>query len=620
MCGILGVVARRGERPSVSERDLVSMRDTMERRGPDGAGLLVRENLALAHRRLAILDTSRAGHQPMSTPDGRYHLVYNGELYNDAELRAELLRIGAVPGGFRSECDTETVLFAFAAWGPEAFERLRGMFALGVYDTQRHELHLARDPLGLKPLYFHLAPGTPGGAPAGELTFASSPVALLRHPGIDAAPDLEMASAYLTTLRTVLGGRTLFHGVHALQPGERAVHDAIRGGLKLVPYAAAAEVGEDEGPERAAEEVREALEDSLHRHLRSDVPLCGLLSGGLDSSILCRIAVDGGRRLQTWCAGGPEAPGVESDLGFARRVSAELGTEHHEVVVDRRRFLSDWTWMVGETGVPLSTPNEVAIHAISKGQREGGQVVAISGEGADELFGGYEAALDAAAAFEANPQDRRDGGRFHLEALAWVAPQLKPRLLSPDAWEGARGDAFVTEHYRSSFERARLEAGPRAGVLDAHLRFQRLENLTNLVQRLDSASMLASVEGRTPFADREVARVAEGLSMSAKYSPPAGGGGLALATAVRGKRVLREALGAPLPRAVVERAKHTIPLPIPEWIEDLGWRLETSPFARLYFDEGARQEVVRDPRGHWQLAWPMLNLALWGDRWWGYPS
>ena len=620
MCGILGVVARRGERPSAAEPDLVSMRDTMERRGPDGAGLLVRENLALAHRRLAILDTSRAGHQPMSTPDGRYHLVYNGELYNDAELRAELLELGAVPGGFRSRCDTETVLFAFAAWGPESFSRLRGMFALAIYDTWLHELHLARDPLGLKPLYYHLAPGEAGKAPAGELTFASSTAALLRHPGIEARPDLPMASAYLTTLRTVLGHRTLFRGVHALQPGERAVHDAATGTLRIERFARTSEVGAPLDEEEAVELVRASLEDSVSRHLRSDVPLCGLLSGGLDSSILCRIATDQGHRLQTWCSGGPRQAGQESDLEFARQVAGELGTDHHEVVVDRQRFITDWTWMVEQTGTPLSTPNEVAIHAISRGLRDGGQVVALSGEGADELFGGYEAALDAAAWFESRADDPRSGGRFHLEAMAWIAPDQKPQLLSADAWAGAEEDGFLGSHYEESFARARREAGPRAGELDAHLRFQRQENLTNLVQRLDSASMLASVEGRTPFADRVVANLAERLPMEAKYvSPLTAGGGTATATRLRGKRVLRQAWRSRLPRAVVERTKHSFPLPFQDWIEDLGWRLETSPFAKLYFDDEARREVVRDPAANWQRAWPMLNLALWGDRWWGYP-
>ena len=599
----------------------MSMRDTMERRGPDGAGLFVRENVAFGHRRLAVIDTSSAGRQPMTTPDGRFHLVYNGELYNDAELRAELLALGAVPGGFRSDCDTETVLFAFATWGPAAFEKLRGMFAIGVYDTREHVLHLARDPLGLKPLYYHIAPGGAGLAPEGELTFASEPGAILRHPGIDPLPDFGMASAYLTTLRSVLGSRTLFHGVLAVRPGERIEYDATRGSLALEEFVQAAPVQTDVSYEEAEARVREAIEDSLHRHLRSDVPICSLLSGGLDSTILCRLVKDEDRHLQTWCAGGPVPDGEESDLGFARTVAADLGTDHHEVHVTRQDFTKNWAWMVEQNGLPLSTPNEVAIYSIARGLRDAGQVVAISGEGADELFGGYELALQSAADFVSTPQDRRSGGQFQLESAAWIAPSLKPHLLSRDAWNAAQGDTFLVGHYEESFRRAQQEVGPQGSALDAHLRFLRLGNLTGLVQRLDTASMLASVEGRTPFADWEVARLAEGLPMSAKFGAPASdaSGGAAVATAVRGKRVLRDAWRTRIPQGVLHRAKHSFPLPFQEWIEDTGWRLETSPFAKVCFGQSAREEVMRDPSGRWQLAWPMLNLALWGDRWWGYP-
>ena len=618
MCGILGIIAMRGESPSVGDQDLVSMRDTMIRRGPDGAGLLKIENMALAHRRLAVLDGSNAGRQPMSTPDGRYHLVYNGELYNDAELRAELLKCGAVPGGFRSQCDTETILFAFATWGVEAFAKFRGMFALGVYDMQRHELHLARDPLGLKPLYFHHSAGGPGLPPTGELTFASEPTAILRHPEIEPLPDLPMVSAYLTTLRSVLGSRTLFHGLCALQPGERAVLDAQTGTLQRFEFSSPTAV-EDEVPfEEAQERVRAGLEDSVRRHMRSDVPVCSLLSGGLDSTILCSIEKDQGMDLRTWCSGGPESGDKESDFQFARDVSANLGTEHHEVHVQRTDFARDWSWMVQEQGLPLSTPNEVAIYSIARDLRSAGQVVAISGEGADELFGGYGPALQAASDFSLAPADRRHGGQFQLESVAWVAPNIKPHILSHDAWEAANGDAFLFDHYEETFQKAQRESGPEAGRIDPFLRFQRHNNLTGLVQRLDTATMLASVEGRTPFADWEMTRIAESLPMSTKFVPsgPESGGGTAVATAMLGKRVLRETWRERVPESVIQRNKHSFPLPFDQWIEDLGWRLESSPFASIAFNKEIREAVVRDPNQNWQFAWPMLNLAMWGDRWW----
>ncbi len=611
MCGILGVVAMWGNTPALTDRDLVSMRDTMTRRGPDGAGVLQIENLALAHRRLAILDGSSAGRQPMSTPDGRYHLVYNGEIYNDKELRAELLRMDAVPGGFRSQCDTETVLFAFATWGPAAFGKLRGMFAIGIYDTRRHELHMARDPLGMKPLYYHHAAN-------GELTFASDPAAILRHPQIDATPDLTMVSAYLTTLRSTLGHRTLFAGVHTLQPGERAVYKAKKRSLDLYEYVEGAQVGPYMPTEEATEIVKESLEDSVQRHLRSDVPVCNLLSGGLDSTILCAIEKERGIDLRTWCAGGPEVPGEESDLAFAREVAREMQTQHHEVSLTRKDFTRDWHMMVREGGLPLSTPNEVAIYSIAKDLRSAGQVVAISGEGADELFGGYEPALQSAWHFAGTPGDRRSGGRFQLDSMSWVSPTIKPQILNPDAWEGARADNFLLEHYDDVFSRVKQEVGPNGSQIDPFLRFQRHNNLRALLQRLDTATMMASVEGRTPFADWEVTRLAESLPMSTKFIPTRSspGGGVAVATAATGKLVLRDAWRDSVPSSVLKRSKHSFPLPFEQWVEDTGWQLESSPFAQIFFQKKVRDTVVRDPNANWQFAWPMMNLALWGDRWW----
>ncbi len=566
----------------------------MERRGPDGAGLWSSENVTLAHRRLAVLDTSQRGEQPMATPDGRYHLLYNGELYNDTELREELLTLGAAPGGFRGGCDAETVLWAFATWGAEAFERLRGMFAIAVYDTRHHVLHLARDPLGIKPLYYHLG--------SSEVTFASEPRALLAHPKIEALPDLPVVSGYLSTLRTSLGRRTLFRGVYALQPGERARFDAKSGEMTLETYyrpdpvdASLTDVAE------AAELVREVLDDAVARHLRADVPLSALLSGGLDSTIICTSARERLGELHTWCTG--DRSDKASDFEFARLASQDLGSRHNELALDRERFVRDWPWMIQNLGLPLSTPNEVAIHAVARDMRDSDFVVTLSGEGADEFFGGYELALQSAATFCDSRADKRSGGRFQLESAAWAAPSLKPHLVNADAWVGLGGDELLFEHYDELFRECEADAGDDASPIDAHLRFSRKSNLTGLLQRLDTSTMLASIEGRTPFADRRVAEVADRLPISLKWG-------------TRGKTVLRNAWHGQIPAPINERSKQSFPLPFQEWSADLSWKLESSPFAKTFFADKARQEVAADTRTHWQLAWPMLNLAMWGDSWW----
>ncbi|MCB9916000.1 MAG: asparagine synthase (glutamine-hydrolyzing) [Planctomycetes bacterium] len=595
MCGIVGVTALVGRRPSISPEELRAMASRLARRGPDGEGTWFERNVAFAHRRLVVRDPSAAGEQPMATPDGRYHLLYNGELYEDDELRAELLAGGHVPGGFRGHCDTEVLLWALATWGADVLPRLRGMFALALYDSVEETLLLARDPLGIKPLYLHFG--------AHELSFASEPHALLAHPRISALPDLVMASAYLTTLRTSLGRRTLFRGVEALPPGELLRFDARNGQVERRRFAAPVAVDPGAGdPRAAAERVRAALEDSVTRHLRADVPVAALSSGGLDSAVVCTIAREHLPELETWCAGArEEEPG--GDLEHARTVAAALGTTHHEVRLDRVRFTHDWQEMVRALGQPLSTPNEVAIHALARDLRAHGKVVALSGEGADELFGGYELALAAARDFCATSADKRSGGRFQLEASAWVSPALKPHLLGADAWVGMEGDAFLFEHFEETFRECARDAGPDAAPLEAHLRFVRRSNLAGLLDRLDRATMLASLESRTPFADLRVAEFADSLPLDVKWR-------------ARGKQVVRDAFGAVLPAAVTQRPKASFPLPFAEWSADLAWRLETSPFARAFFADGLRAEVAQDARNRWQLAWPMLNLALWGDAHW----
>lgn len=607
MCGIFGILALRGSVPSVSLERAALMLEEISRRGPDGSGIWLEENALLAHTRLAVLDPSPRGAQPMATPDGRYRIVYNGELYNDEELRADLLAGGHVPGGFRSACDTETVLFALSAWGKDALQRMRGMFALAFWDRLEGRLLLARDPLGIKPLYYHIGDR--------ELTFASEPKAILAHPGIEVRPNFAMVSAYLTTIRTVLGRNTLFENVLAVCPGEVVEFDAVRSRIRADVFQPAV-ANEPDGwtEEGAREAVRAAVEDSLERHLRSDVPVCALLSGGLDSSILCALAAAHEQRadrgpIHTWCAGASPSP----DFEHAARFAEELGAVHHEVPCDGEDFARDWPNIVSFLGVPLSTPNEVAIQQVSRDLATKGFVVAISGEGADELFGGYGPAIESALRFEADPGDPRSPGRYHLEAASWTPISFKHHLLQEDLWRSLEDDGALVAFYEEEFDLCRREAGAGAHVGEAHLRFQRKNNLSVLLQRLDSATMLSSVEGRTPFADIGVAELAERLPFRIKF----GAGTPEDPGASLGKEVLRSAFADELPQGILRRPKASFPLPFQEWLSAQAHHLETSGFSRAIFAEGLRREIRDQPTEYPQLAWPMLNLALWGENWWG---
>jgi len=350
--------------------------------------------------------------------------------------------------------------------------------------------------------------------------------------------------------------------------------------------------------------------------MEADVPLAALLSGGLDSTILCRIAADRDAGLNTWCAGGQDTESEGDDLGYAREAAELFGTRHHEVLIDQARFARDWPRLVQESGVPLSTPNEVAIHAVCRELRAQGCVVALNGEGADELFGGYELALQAAAAFSADVSDGRGGGQYHLEASAWVPPAIKQRLLAPDAWRAAAADALLYAFHDGLYDRCEVEAGEHASALDVHLRFQRHNNLTGLLQRLDSSSMLASVEGRTPFSDVRIAELANRLPMNTKFEPETAGAG-GIATAISGKLVLRRAWRGRIPAAIEARTKQSFPLPFEGWMSEQAQCLLRSEFAKEFFAPDIRLEIARDPSQYWRCAWPAINLALWGEVWWG---
>lgn len=609
MCGIFGVVAPVGRAPSIDDITACRLRDMLAHRGPDGAGLWRRDNALLAHRRLAVLDRTDAGAQPMVSADGMTALVYNGEVYNHADLRAAIRRIDPRP--FRSTCDTETVLRAIETWGADALRRFRGMFALAWWDARRGVLTLARDPLGIKPIY-HATAG-------GEVIFASEPAPILRHPAVRSAPNLAMISAYLTTIRTTLGSDTLFDGVHAVEPGTAVRFDMNRDARPAVEQYYIP-TPTDEIEEGAGGRVREAVTQSVRAHLISDAPVCALLSGGLDSTITATVAHERIAGLRTYVAGA-ESGADDDDLAVSGRVAAELGTRHGRVVVTRAMFRERWPEMVRAMGTPLSTPNEVAINAVAAGLRADGCVVTISGEGADEFFAGYEAPMLAAWRFSRMDPAGVAGGRFALDANAWTPLNAKRAVLRPDIAAAAEDDLPLAEAYDEWFAECAREAGPFADPVEAHLRMMQRVNLTGLLQRLDTATMLAGVEGRTPLADVRVAEVARALPITAKFDPGGcdepGAGGVAVRAAVRSKIALRDAFRGRVCAEALDRKKASFPLPFEGWLEDQSDSLRSSRFARAVFTDEAVETIAADPATHWRFAWPMMNIALWGDLWWG---
>ncbi len=587
----------------------------------------------------------------MLSNDGCYALVYNGELYNDAEVRAELVSDGW-DQGFRTHSDTETVLAALIRWGVGAITRLRGMFALGFVDTQRQGLLLARDPLGIKPLYYnlHANDGSHREREGTELIFASDVGAILSHPAVSARPDFTAISAYLTTIRTTIGTRTLFEGVRTLRPGEvvqidlaaSRVDDDACVKIQRVERARDRSRATQPTADNAVALVRGAVTDSVARHMRADVPTCILLSGGLDSSIIAACASSSaaseGTALRTYCSG-THAPGSEGDFLYAGQMACHLGAQHSETPVTQCLFTERWHEMVSAQGIPLGTPNEVAINHVARALRADGQVVALSGEGADELFGGYDEPMRLANLFEharrvwagSRSVPRPDPGLHQLHSVAWIPIEAKALILNDAVWGTLEADAWLTDFYSAEF--AAIEAdlpcddrGFALEPLEPHLRFLRSINLSGLLGRLDTATMLASVEGRTPFADRVVADLAESLPMRWKYDTAMlaasgphearGNASCSVATS-HTKRVLREAFARDLPDSILHRPKASFALPFQEWMSGSAHVLHESSLIQELVRTPARHSIADQPQSNWRVAWPLINLGLWGKRWWG---
>lgn len=614
---------------SITERQAIRMREALAHRGPDGAGAWSGQGVFLGQRRLEVIAPGHAGHQPMASRDGRWWIVYNGELYNDADLRAELDELGQAPA---SPCDTATVCQVLSAWGPAGLERCRGMFALVAYDTAERRLVLARDPLGIKPLVF--ARHQPGDGSGPELVVASEVPAIFAHPRLAPRIDLLGLCGYLSTIRLSVEGRTLFEGVEMLPAGQVREIDLREASMPCrtwnLPMLAGQGDGSPGGVERACEEsqgcgggpgaVVQAIERSVHLHLRSDVPVCLLLSGGLDSAIIAWLTRRERAGLPTFTAGQSSdegqgcdgaAPGpLRDDPWYAQRLAEAWGLPNRTIRMTQARFVGGVRTLIERTGQPVSTPNETAIHALGCAIRAAGCTVVLTGEGADELFGGYHGPL--LRAWQHLQEGGQDPAVDFLLAHAWVPPAGLPMVLNPAIGRSVDAAGWLAEAYRSAYAEEMARPGPAADDVESHmrghLRLVRRINLAGLLQRVDSALSQSGVEGRTPMADRVVAALADGLPMRERFDPsrPAHEGT---------KIALRRAFGEHLPEWVVRRPKASFPLPFQGWLAPLVAEVDRDPIVGELFDRKAWSLVASDPASNWHLAWPMVNAAMWARRW-----
>jgi asparagine synthase (glutamine-hydrolysing) len=618
MCGICGVVS--GERGGAPDLEAVArMSGRLVHRGPDSDGLFHRGPVALAARRLSIIDLE-GGDQPIASEDGSVVVVQNGEIYNYRELKQELAARGH---SFRTDSDTEVLVHLYEEHGEDFALRLRGMFAIAIWDENRRRLLLARDRFGIKPLYYRLADG--------GLGFASELKSLVEQPGFGGAIEPRALAAYLA-FNSIPAPLTIYSEARKLGPGALLVWED--GEVRERRYARprpvpAAEVRQG-GAAALAEELREVLRDSIRAHLVADVPVGVLLSGGVDSGAITALAAaEAGEAVRTFSIGFEE--GGFDELARARLVAERFGTDHHELVL-RPDAVDLLPKLVAAFDEPFGDSSALPTYLVS--ELAAGEVkVALSGEGGDELFGGYYtyvadllaprvgrlAALAAPLAEALPSRDARVGFDYKAKRFARAAAERDP-LVRHHAWK----EIF------SAADRSALLAAAAAGwdPLDLYREryaetegaeaLARLQDVDlgiylvdDLLVKTDRLSMAHSLELRVPFLDQRVAEFALALPTRMK---------------VRGfskKRLLREALAPLLPRDVVHGRKQGFSIPIAAWL-----RGPLQPFARdVLAPATLERQGCLDPAvvgslldrhcsGREDLSrqlWGLMALTLWFD-------
>ena len=607
MCGICGIASARGP---VDPDRLAAMSATLVHRGPDSDGAFVDNSIGLAARRLAIIDLAE-GNQPIANEDGTVVVVQNGEIYNYRELARELVRTGH---RFRTHSDTEVLVHAYEEWGLKFAERLRGMFAVAVWDIPEQRLVLARDRYGIKPLYYR--------SDRGELEFASELRALPRG-----EIDLDALEAYLT-FNSVPAPFSIFRDVRKLPPGHMLVWD---GQVRLHRYARPAptmETREDDEAE-LVEELRARLRDSVRAHLVSDVPVGVLLSGGVDSCTLAALAAEeADQPLRTFSIGFEERSFDE--LGDARLVAERYGTVHRELVVrpDATLLLPALAEAFDE---PFADSSALPTYLVSQLAAEDVKV-ALSGEGGDELFGGYYT-------YVADLLAQRAGGLARLarplverlptstarasldyKAKRFVRAAHLPPLERHHGWKEIFSPAERARltGRRSEFDPVDLLRARFAETEGAEL-LGRLQDVDfgvylvdDLLVKTDRASMAHSLEARVPFLDPIVTNFAFTLPAKQRVS------------GLRKKVLLRKAIGPLVPDRIVHGKKRGFSIPAAAWL-----RGELEPFARdtlsadtlhrqgFFRPEAVSALIDRHVAGEEDLSrqlWGLLAFTLWHER------
>jgi len=638
MCGICGVWEYGATRERVDDALISRMRDEMQHRGPDDAGNLIFDNErgGLGFRRLSIIDLSEAGHQPMHGCTDQLWLVFNGEIYNHAQLRKGLEERGHV---YASHTDSETILHLYEERALDFVHDIEGDYAIALWDARLEQLVLVRDRVGVKPLYFYHQDG--------RFIFASEIKAILQHPSVTPEVDEDSLYHYLTFMTTP-PPRTLFRDIQKIPAGHMVIVKRD-GTIKSTQYwdALPPTTTEARSDEEHKIEILRLLRDSIRKRMMSDVPFGVFLSGGVDSSAnVALMSEQMSRPVDTFTVGFQDAEYL-NELDSARSIAKRYGTNHHEVIISEKEMQDFLPALVFHQDEPIADPVCVPLYYVSKLARDSGTIVVQVGEGSDEIFSGYEnyvrylriyekfwqhaehipQVMRRAASAVARPALEASGKKRTAielirrlgadEPLFWGATIIydetsKPRVLSRrmrTQFNGRSSLEAVTP-YLERIERERPDSDflSRMTYLELKLRLPEL-----LLMRVDKITMATSVEARVPFLDHHLVEYAMGLPRSLKVEGSSG------------KHILKRSLEDILPHDLLYSRKRGFGAPVREWFRNaLGdWfdshLMNSSMRKRDFLDyDFVAQLLAQHRRGKsdWGFhLWTLLNLSLWYERW-----
>ncbi len=624
MCGICGIINRTDE--PVARDVLLRMRDALAHRGPDDAGCHVDGGVGLAMRRLSIIDLS-SGHQPIFNEDGTIAIVFNGEIYNYRELRQDLVARGH---RFQTQTDTEVIVHLYEDHGPQCVDRLNGMFGLAIWDSRNQRLLLARDRLGIKPLYT---------AHTGDVfLFGSELKSLLQHPAVRPEMDPEAISEYLT-YEYIPAPRTAFRGIAKLPPGTRVVwEDGVARSESYWDVSFLPDPALGNEP-TCAEAIRSRFRESVRVRLRSDVPLGVLLSGGIDSSSVVATMHQLGVPIDTFSIGFDDRD--YNELDAAGEIAEAFGTNHHFLTLtaaDVKRLLPT---LVGFLDEPLADASVIPTFLVSQLARQH-VTVALSGDGGDETFGGYETyrAHKLARVYRRLPSAARETLRHAVSLLPPSRSHMGFSFRARKFTSGARfrpavanslwwGAYSPEQKQQLAGERLRGLNGngrdPFAAVTRIEEQFQgddlldrifycdlKLYLQDDLLVKVDRMSMANSLEVRVPFLDHNLVEFAATIPSRLKVN------------GWRLKYILRRAMEPLLPRSIVRRPKRGFDIPLDAWLRGplREFTLDTLSEKRVReggcVDPGFLRRILDEhmqgKRNHRQLLWPLVVLEFWRQR------